>query len=177
MLFQSKILSEKYIGENNPFYGKHHTEESKKKISINCRAAATPEKRKLLSEYGKHRDNSKQVEAMAYYNSHFRDYTETGRKISQTKQLNGSGNNHANKLHIINSCDGREKYIKPEELEQYLAAGWSVFKPKWKIICDYRADLAKKNWCGIKFVYLYNNKLYTAPELEETLHEEGFNIH
>jgi hypothetical protein len=26
-------MSEKFSGENNPFYGKHHSEETKKKIS------------------------------------------------------------------------------------------------------------------------------------------------
>ena len=30
---QKEIMSEKFSGENNPFYGKHHSEESKKKIS------------------------------------------------------------------------------------------------------------------------------------------------
>lgn len=29
----SKIMSEKFTGQGNPFYGKHHTEETKKKIS------------------------------------------------------------------------------------------------------------------------------------------------
>lgn len=67
---------------------------------------------------------------MAYHNSHFRDYTETGKKISQTKKLNGSGNNRANKLHIINNYDNTEKYIKPEDLEKYIDSGWSIFKPK-----------------------------------------------
>lgn len=38
---RSKSLS----GENHPFYGRHHTEEAKKKICESCKAAWTDDKR------------------------------------------------------------------------------------------------------------------------------------
>ena len=47
----SQIMSEKFSGQGNPFYGKHHTEETKQKISQN-------RKGKLIGQnhpfYGKH---------------------------------------------------------------------------------------------------------------------------
>lgn len=47
-------LSNKNSGENNPFYGKHHTEETKEKL----RYEKTPEHRRKISESGKGRIHS-----------------------------------------------------------------------------------------------------------------------
>ena len=48
------------LGSNNPFYGKHHTDESKVLISQSCKAAFTEERRKQLSESQKGRKMSKE---------------------------------------------------------------------------------------------------------------------
>lgn len=40
-------------GEKNSMYGKHHTEESKRKMSVNQKKAFTPERRKELSDWAK----------------------------------------------------------------------------------------------------------------------------
>ena len=48
---QRKIMSEMFSGENNPFYGKHHTKESKEKISKNRKGKCTGEEHPF---YGKH---------------------------------------------------------------------------------------------------------------------------
>lgn len=177
MIIQSKLSAERMTGENNPFYGKHHSEETNKKISIACLAAVTPEKRKILSDYGKARDNSAQVAAMAYYNSHFRDYSEQGKKISETKRRNNSGNNHANKIHIINKETNIQKYVKPEEFDLYCLQGWEKYKSAEEQAAEYKNDLRRVGWLGLRFVYLYNDKLYSYDELEMALHDEGFNIH
>lgn len=52
-----KKCIENNIGENNPFYGKHHTEETKKKIS----EAQKGEKSYMYGKAGKNNPNSKPV--------------------------------------------------------------------------------------------------------------------
>ena len=44
-------MSNKFSGENNPFYGKHHTEETKKKISEARKGKTQGENHPF---YGKH---------------------------------------------------------------------------------------------------------------------------
>lgn len=48
------------LGSNNPFYGKHHTDESKSLISQRCKASFTEERRKNLSKLQKGRKMSKE---------------------------------------------------------------------------------------------------------------------
>ena len=48
------------IGSNNPFFGKHHTQESKALISIKCKEAYTDERRDKLSKLVKGRKMSKE---------------------------------------------------------------------------------------------------------------------
>lgn len=48
---QKKLMSKLMSGENNPFYGKHHTEESKEKISKNRKGKCAGEEHPF---YGKH---------------------------------------------------------------------------------------------------------------------------
>lgn len=48
------------LGSNNPFYGKHHSDESKALISQRCKEAFTEERRKKLSESKKGRKMSKE---------------------------------------------------------------------------------------------------------------------
>lgn len=48
---QRKIISEMFTGEGNPFYNKHHTEESRKLISEHRKGVTAGEKHPM---YGKH---------------------------------------------------------------------------------------------------------------------------
>ena len=38
----SKIMKEKYVGKNHPFYGKHHSEKTKRKISKSLKGSNNP---------------------------------------------------------------------------------------------------------------------------------------
>ena len=48
------------LGSNNPFFGKHHTQETKALISIKCKEAFTDERRDKLSKLVKGRKMSKE---------------------------------------------------------------------------------------------------------------------
>lgn len=51
----SKIRSEQYTGENNPFFGKYHTEESKRIIRESKLGTVSPRKGAILSEETKNK--------------------------------------------------------------------------------------------------------------------------
>ena len=68
-----KALSDLYKGENNPFYGKHHTEETKKMIGEKIKSERCGENNPM---YGKHHTE------------------ETKQKISESLKGKNSGENH-----------------------------------------------------------------------------------
>lgn len=91
----------KYTGEVNPFYGKHHTEESKKKITANRRSylgEANPNYGKVCSE-------------------------EVRNKMRVNRgSLSGERNPSYGTVCINNGSVN--KRIKPEEVDKYLSEGW-----------------------------------------------------
>lgn len=91
-------------GENNPFYGKKHTEESKKRISESMSGENNP-------NYGKHRSE------------------DTKSKIS--KALKGKKRNYSptkDRKVINNGIEN--KYVYPDEIQSYLDNGWKYGRVK-----------------------------------------------
>jgi hypothetical protein len=81
-------ISETYVGELNPFFGKYHTEQSKEKIRESNR------KRKGLTYdniYGEHATDQKKIRSSStkevWYNRTQEEKNDIGKKIS--KKLNG----------------------------------------------------------------------------------------
>lgn len=57
----SESMNGKYKGENNPFYGKHHTEETKKKLSEIRKTNFSGENAPWYGKYGADNHSSKPV--------------------------------------------------------------------------------------------------------------------
>ena len=125
----SKKRSEIYSGENNPFYGKHHSEETKDKIrkSIANIKHNNPQKWAEIHEKRsfahKGKDHSYQIECMRQANLK-RDYTGIGEKISATKKKNNLGNNRKNKVKIT---DGKiNKFVLACDVSLWLQKGFYI---------------------------------------------------
>lgn len=97
-------FSKKFSGSGNPFYGKHHTEESKEKrnMTMKERYENDPEHKRKISEcqIGKHHSE------------------ETRAKISESVSKGKKG-----KLPLNNG--ERVIYRDPSEFEEYFKQGWS----------------------------------------------------
>ena len=119
----SKLRSIYYKGENNPFFGKHHTEESKKKISIS-KTNPDEETRKKLSESHKYIDHSYQVKRMAETNRGKKRSDEIKNKISKSKQLSGTGNNRKDKVKITNGI--QNKFVRVDEINKWVNEGYYI---------------------------------------------------
>lgn len=131
----SKKRSEVYAGENNPFYGRHHSEETKNKIRTTIlntkynnpeRWTEIHEKRSLAH---KNVDTSYQVECMRKANLE-RDYSGIGEKISATKKKNGSGNNRKNKVKITNGI--LNKFVLASDVPHWLQQGFYIINQTQK---------------------------------------------
>ena len=123
-------------GNKNPFYGKHHTAESKEKIS---RAKTNPSeltRQKLSNALSGKKQSKETIEKriqslrLAHKNSTNNGFANVGEKISETKRRNGSGNNRKGKLHIVNLQTGKNKYILPEDYTKYTLQGYTKFLTK-----------------------------------------------
>lgn len=125
----AKSRSEKYKEENNPFYGKHHTEESKEKFRqtlLNIKLNEPERWEKIhnkRSEAQKKVDHSIQIEAMRQANLN-RDYSEAAKKIKETKHKNGSGNNRKNKVKITNG--DIVKFVLASDVHSYEINGFYI---------------------------------------------------
>ena len=90
----SKILSEKYSGENHNWYGKHHTEESKQKISEAHKGKKlTEETKQKLKDYF-----SKPILQYTKEGVFIKEW-ESGKQASEILNINYCG--------INNCCNGR----------------------------------------------------------------------
>lgn len=88
----------KLFGENNPFYGKQHTEETKNIISEkNTGRKATDEERKMRSEINKGCNNP-------FYGKRHSD--ETKSKIKETNIANGNYEKASERMKLQNPNDG-----------------------------------------------------------------------
>lgn len=82
----SEAKKGKQTGENNPFFGKHHSEETRKKLSqLHTGTTASNETKKKLSEM-------KQREKNAFFGKHHSE--ETKKKLSEMKKGKQSGENN-----------------------------------------------------------------------------------
>ena len=105
----AKKISEKLKGENNGMYGKHHTEESKKKISesnprINLGKHLSEETKKKISETNKgkqlseeHKKKIGEANKLMWINRNNKERKDVGRKISESI----SGKNHPQAKSVI----------------------------------------------------------------------------
>lgn len=135
------------VGENNPFYrkhhseetrklmsehnshymlGKHHSEETKQKIrEKNTGKIVSEETREKLSNNAKNNDN------YGMKGKHVSE--ETKKKLSEAKK--GKPSKAKGKIHITN--DVEDKMVYASELEQYLAQGWRRGRKKFsKEACE-----------------------------------------
>ena len=88
----------KLFGENNPFYGKNHTEETKRIIAEkNTGRKATDEERDMRSKINKGSNNP-------FYGKHHSN--ETKRKIKETNIKNGSYQKSSERMKLHNPNDG-----------------------------------------------------------------------
>lgn len=128
------------VGENNPFYHKHHTEETrnklkelgkkryhsllsdetKLKISIFCKGRIVSEEtRQKLSENAKTNPN------YGLKGKHLSE--EHRKKVSLAKK--GKTSKAKGKIHITN--DKEDKMIFPEQLDEYMNNGWRRGRKKF----------------------------------------------
>ncbi len=98
-LSEGGLVNRTLVGENNPFYGKHHTKESRRKNSESCKGRVAWNK-------GLTKDDPRVAK---YSNS-----------IKKSLQENGSHAKDTIWIHL----DSKDKMIKPNELEMYLSSGW-----------------------------------------------------
>lgn len=142
-----RLLSEKNSGENNPFYGKKHSEETKKKMKEN-HANIRGEKHPM---YGKHQsEETKEKNRQAHLKENLSEETRikmstkakqrTGLKnhrskpvwCEELKEVRPSGKEWAKELKLVQSsisqcCNGKRnhtggyhfRFAKKEEIEKY----------------------------------------------------------
>jgi group I intron endonuclease len=154
----SKALKGKMTGENHPMFGKHHTEETKKKISLahsgekHCLFGKhiPEETKKKMSEaqkgergnnFGKHpsEDTRKKMSLVHGGEKHHmfgKHHSEDTRKKMSENHADFSGENSANsKLTWIKAQEIREKYATGNYSQMQLAKEYGVQRPCiWKVI-------------------------------------------
>lgn len=143
-----RLLSEKNSGENNPFYGKKHSEETKKKMSEARKGKCVGEKHPM---YGKHQsEETKEKNRQAHLKENLSEETRikmstkakqrTGLKnhiskpvwCEELKEVRPSGKEWAKELKLSQSsvsqcCNGKRnhtggyhfRFAKKEEIEKY----------------------------------------------------------
>lgn len=148
-------------GNKNPFYGKHHTSESKKKISIAKTNPSESTREKLSLSHLNKKQSKETIEKrkeslrLAHKNSKNNGFANVGEKISATKRKCNSGNNRKGKIHIENTTTGETKYILPEYYNQYVLLGYSKFLTKRE-----KAKLTKKPRPHKKIICLNTNQIF-----------------
>ena len=129
------------VGENNPFYGKHHSEETRKKISELTRSRMSGkhlnketkqkirerELGKIVSDETRQklRDNAKNNPNYGMRGKHVSE--ETKKKLSEAKK--GKPSHAKGSVHITNDIE--DKMIHLEELDYYLSQGWRLGRKKF----------------------------------------------
>lgn len=123
-----KLMSEALKGENNPFFGRHLSEEHRKKISGENHGMWGTHCYQIWEEkFGK--DECERLKLIA--------------REKRSKSLSGEGNPMYGKKHSAErnkshaECltgrkamykDGKQKRVKPESFEEFLSLGWSFSK-------------------------------------------------
>lgn len=163
----SKYHSETIKGENNPFYGKLHTAETKTKISQTKKNANLTGKKshfygkthsektkRILSELGKTRIGNNNPFYGKTHSTEFKEYLsllakersgvnsywygkersdETKKKLSNAnkgKSMSESAKEKLKGRKCIYDMNGQNKCVKEEELDNYLAKGWTLGRYK-----------------------------------------------
>ena len=134
------------VGENNPFYGKHHSEEAKQKMSENngrffLGKQRSEETRQKISESEKGKKVSEETRQKLSYNAKTNpNYGMKGKHLSKEAKMKLSalqkGHTHSRgRIHITNDIE--DKMIYPEELNTYIEQGWRKGRKKFsKEACD-----------------------------------------
>lgn len=129
------------VGENNPFYHKHHTEESRKKMSMhNARnmlgkhhseetkaKIGLGNRGKVVSEKTREKLSLIARTAPNFGNRGKHLSEETKKKLSEIKK--GKPSKAKGKIHITN--DVEDKMVPADELDNYLALGWRRGRKKF----------------------------------------------
>jgi hypothetical protein len=119
----SKALTGRFVGENNPFYGKHHTDETKKKISENHKEAYASGK--IHPMKGKHFSEEQKRKMSETLKEGYR----TG-KHTPPNYWKGKKFSEDHKRHISEGGKGR---IVSKETRQKLSELRTGYKnPSWK---------------------------------------------
>ena len=95
---QKKKLSETLIGEKNPFYRKHHSYETKKKISLSKKGKPSPNKGKPMSEEQKKKLSKKVLQ-----------FTLDGEFVREWSSMAECGRNGFNHSAVSACCRGKLK--------------------------------------------------------------------
>ena len=149
---QSEARKGKYCGENNPMYGKHHTEEGKMKISESRKGKYCGENNPM---YGKQRTEEEKMkisesrkgkycgENHPLYGKHRTE--EQKRKQSEAMKGKYCGENHPNARKVICLNDNKIFNTGKECAEYYKLAENTILK-----ICK---GITKKSRTGLVFMY------------------------
>lgn len=142
----SECFKIRFSGKNNPMYGKFHSQEARKKMSINhydCSGENNPNyNAKSFTQESIEKIREAKIGKIKVYNDKkilFINKEDLGKYLSMGfKRGQGySSNSCSGKICINNSI--RNKYILKEDLNQYLSKGWKLGskrigngKGKWK---------------------------------------------
>ena len=149
---QSEARKGKYCGENNPMYGKHHTEEEKMKISESRKGKYCGENNPM---YGRQRTEEEKMkisesrkgkycgENHPLYGKHRTE--EQKRKQSEAMKGKYCGENHPNARKVICLNDNKIFNTGKECAEYYKLAENTILK-----ICK---GITKKSRTGLVFMY------------------------
>lgn len=130
-----------FVGENNPFYHKHHTEESRKKMSEHnayymLGKHHSEETKAKISLGNKGKVVSKETrEKLSMIAKTSPNYGNRGRHLSEghRKKVSlakkGKPSKAKGKIHITN--DKEDKMIFPEQLDEYMNNGWRRGRKKF----------------------------------------------
>lgn len=159
------------VGENNPFYGKHHTMESKKKNSDSCKGripwnnGLTKETDERVKKYVLNNNNRGKTKDTVWINNgtvskmikkeYIEGYLNKNWKLGRLPLPKDSYKGITlGRIRINNGII--ERNIKEEELDSYLSNGWVRGRLKFKDTSKFGKHMTKSIIC------LETNCIYTS---------------
>ena len=130
--YDCKNMSEKAkqrTGEKNGFYGRHHTEETKRKIR-EAQDLHREEISRKISEANKGIKPTKETLekrsiSLKLAHQDANKYVGTAQKIANTKRLSGNGNNHKNKGLLVDQ-ENKRHYVLIDDIPNWLKQGYRI---------------------------------------------------